>query len=111
MGGKLGSTSPWSATASRTLFLLETAIQWLKGLIKRCYINSFSTLRKFTQVYNSFHVSEAAAYSMEVFQHCPTRRKYFKHFTDDNIYKAVVQVCHLLGLYGKFSINSSPEMS
>ncbi|XP_071805333.1 TELO2-interacting protein 1 homolog [Asterias amurensis] len=47
---------------------------------------------------------DGAAFSMEVYQHCPTRRKYFKHFTDDKIYKAVVQVCHLLGLYGNITL-------
>ncbi|XP_038075424.1 TELO2-interacting protein 1 homolog [Patiria miniata] len=47
---------------------------------------------------------ESAACAMKAFHYCQARRKYFKHFADDRIYKAIVQVCHLLGKHGNITL-------
>ncbi|XP_022104170.1 TELO2-interacting protein 1 homolog [Acanthaster planci] len=47
---------------------------------------------------------ESAVSAVDTFQPYPARRKHFKQFADERIHKAIIEICHLLGMHGNITL-------
>ncbi|XP_072037283.1 TELO2-interacting protein 1 homolog [Amphiura filiformis] len=56
------------------------------------------------KILEDVHLNADTTSRLEAFQYYKTRRKYFKHFTDEAVYEGFVKICHLLGQYGNITL-------